>query len=103
MDETTFEAGTTSEVETLDNFYEETADAASMFDAKKLGIGGAIVAIGGTLVYKKFGPAIKAKFSDIRKKGLEKQKTKLAERQLKVDAKLKAYETPKEEAEKTEE
>ena len=95
MDEQ-FEQVETSDA-TIEDFYKETADAQSALDPKVLGAGAAIVAIGGGLLAKKFGPALKSKAEDFHKKHLEKVQQKLAKRQLKVAAKIEQL-TPKEEA-----
>lgn len=95
MDEQTFEQVETTT--SIDDFYADTEDAKTAIDGRILGAGAAIVAIGGGLLAKKFGPAIKAKTADFRRKHLEKSRAKLAAKQLKLDAELEKL-TPKEEA-----
>ena len=103
MDETTLDQ--TIEVEneqtaTYDDFVEEQKAAGDGVGTKILiGVGAAATGIAVNRLWKKFGPSVKSKADAVRKARLQKQAAKLAERELKVKAKLEKLEPEVEETE----
>lgn len=93
---------TTIDEETYDDFIEEQTEAGDGVGLKIIGAGIAATGVVAGLAWKKFGPAIKAKASDLKKRHLEKVNEKLAKKQVKVQAKLTQMQ-PASEAEKKEE
>lgn len=87
--------------QTMDEFYAEQEEAESSVPWKLLGGAAAAIGIAGGIAWKKFGPGLKAKAKEAKKARLEKQKAKLAEKQLKLDVELKKYETPETPTEET--
>ena len=93
---------TTIDEQTYDgDFVEEQAEANGV-GLKVIGAGVTAAGIAAALVWKKFGPAIKAKASDLKMKHLKKSEEKLAKKQVAVQAKI-AQMQPASEAEKKEE
>lgn len=94
MDETTLDQ--TIEVEetaTYDDFVEEQRNAGDGIATKVLiGVGAAATGVAVNRLWKHFGPSVKAKADAIRKNRLQKQAAKLAEKELKVKAKLEKLE-----------
>lgn len=96
------ETETIDEQTTYDDFIEEQTEAGDGVGLKIIGAGIAATGVVAGLAWKKFGPAIKAKTSDLKKRHLEKVNEKLAKKQVKVQAKLTQMQ-PASEAEKKEE
>lgn len=91
----------TIDEQTYDDFIEEQSEAGDGVGLKVIGAGVTAAGIAAALVWKKFGPAIKAKASALKVKHLEKVNEKLAKKQVKVQAKLTQMQ-PASEAEKEE-
>lgn len=92
----------TIDEQTYDDFIEEQTEAGDGIGLKVIGAGLAATGVVAGLAWKKFGPAIKAKASDLKKHHLEKVNEKLAKKQVKIQAKLTQMQ-PASEAEKKEE
>lgn len=92
----------TIDEQTYDDFIEEQTEAGDGVGLKVIGAGVAAAGVVAGLAWKKFGPSIKAKASDLKKRHLEKVNEKLAKKQVAVQAKL-AQMQPASEAEKKEE
>lgn len=101
MEENVMNTTETIDEQTYDDFIEEQTDAGDGVGLKVIGAGLAATAVVATAAWKKFGPSIKAKASDLKKRHLEKVNEKLAKKQVAVQAKL-AQMQPASEAEKEE-